>query len=66
MFKNINEIGGNEEESEQEELVQEEPPASALHRRLALVPSKLITDGYESANDEIETVSEANFIPSSL
>ena len=44
---------GDESERE-EETLHEEPPASALHRRRALVPPKLITDGYESATDDIE------------
>lgn len=38
--------GRPEVEIEVEEAVQEEPPASALHRRQALVPPKLITDEY--------------------
>ena len=43
------------DESEQEEGDQEEPPASVLHsRRQALVPPKLITDDYESANDDLD------------
>lgn len=42
-------------ESEHEETVHEEPPASVLHtRRQALVPPKLITDGYESANEDAD------------
>lgn len=43
------------DESELEEVAQEEPPASLLHsRRQALVPPKLITDGYESAGEDLE------------
>lgn len=38
--------GRPEVEIEIEEPAQEEPPASALHRRQALVPPKLITDEY--------------------
>ena len=66
VFKNLTEASGNEEESEVEEPLQEEPPASALTRRSALVPSKLITDGYESANDDTETVSESTLVSTNL
>lgn len=44
---------GHESERE-EETLHEEPPASALHRRRALVPPKLITDGYESSTEEAD------------
>ncbi|XP_077539972.1 uncharacterized protein LOC144152548 isoform X3 [Haemaphysalis longicornis] len=40
-----------EEEDEQDEFV--EPPASALHRRQALVPPKMLTDGYESSSEDV-------------
>ncbi|XP_064473080.1 uncharacterized protein LOC135387849 [Ornithodoros turicata] len=39
-----------EDEDEQDEFV--EPPASALQRRRALVPPKMLTDGYESSNED--------------
>lgn len=57
MFKKLSGFGQHGDESEQEEPVQEEPPASVLHRRQALVPPKLITDGYESANEDTEPAS---------
>lgn len=64
MLKKLSALGqkGDGHESErEEEQVQEEPPASALHRRRALVPPKLITDGYESATEDIEqTAAEPN------
>ncbi|XP_074600156.1 uncharacterized protein LOC141854391 [Brevipalpus obovatus] len=53
VFKKLG-FGGIADESEQEDPVQEEPPASALHRRRALVPPKLITDGYESCNEDTD------------
>ena len=42
------------ESEREEETLHDEPPPSALHRRRALVPPKLITDGYESANEDLE------------
>ncbi|XP_023228706.1 uncharacterized protein LOC111629076 isoform X2 [Centruroides sculpturatus] len=55
VFKKLSSC--EDEESEQEE-VEEGPPVSALHRRRALVPPKMLTDGYESANEELEQPSE--------
>ena len=52
VFKKLSGLGDDSER--EEEVDQDEPPASALHRRRALVPPKLITDGYESATDEID------------
>ena len=55
VFGKLSTLGRRGDESErEEETLHEEPPASALHRRRALVPPKLITDGYESATDDIE------------
>ena len=63
VFKKFAGLGGHGEESEPEEPLQEEPPASVLHRRRALVPPKLITDGYESATDETEATRESSSSP---
>jgi hypothetical protein len=54
VFKKLSGIG---DESEQEEVDQEDLPASVLHRRQALVPPKLITDDYDSANEDPDAVS---------
>ncbi|CAG2169045.1 unnamed protein product, partial [Oppiella nova] len=57
VFKKLSALGRRVDgvESEREdETIHDEPPASALHRRRALVPPKLITDGYESATDDLE------------
>lgn len=46
-------LTGDESEVEEVDQDQDQPPASMLHsRRQALVPPKLITDDYESANDD--------------
>ncbi|RWS31588.1 pleckstriny domain-containing family G member 7-like protein [Leptotrombidium deliense] len=61
VFKKLSSLGAHGDESEQEEPpFEEEPPASALHRRRALVPPKLITDGYESANEDVEQHTESS------
>ncbi|CAG2121108.1 unnamed protein product, partial [Medioppia subpectinata] len=57
VFKKLSALGRRVDgvESEREdETIHDEPPASALHRRRALVPPKLITDGYESATEDAE------------
>ncbi|XP_054164293.1 uncharacterized protein LOC128961975 [Oppia nitens] len=57
VFKRLSALGrkGDGADSEREdETLHDEPPASVLHRRRALVPPKLITDGYESATDDLE------------
>ncbi|XP_015790471.1 uncharacterized protein LOC107367281 [Tetranychus urticae] len=63
VFKKFAGLTSHGDESEPEEPLQEEPPASALHRRRALVPPKLITDGYESATDETEHTRESSSSP---
>ena len=52
VFKKLSGIG---DDSEHEEVDQENLPASVLHRRQALVPPKLITDDYESPNEDTDT-----------
>ncbi|KAI1301274.1 Pleckstrin homology domain-containing family G member 7 [Halotydeus destructor] len=58
VFKKLT---GYESEREEDTVEQEaEPPASILHRRRALVPPKLMTDGYESATEETEHSSRSS------
>ncbi|XP_076358541.1 uncharacterized protein LOC143251073 [Tachypleus tridentatus] len=49
VFKKLSSV--EDEESETDEL-EEAPPAAVLHRRRALVPPKMITDGYESTGED--------------
>lgn len=55
VFKKLSGLGDESEREEDPEAAEEEPPASILVRRQALVPPKLITDDYESANEDIDT-----------
>ena len=54
VFKKLSGLGDESEREEEAETAEEEPPASILVRRQALVPPKLITDDYESANEDID------------